>query len=66
MHYKLHVSRNNLQSYWKDFYKVEFYILKMLVIDSSAINIMSLNLFIAYLVQFLFTVVRDKSNGEHF
>lgn len=38
----------------------------MLVIDSSAINIMSLNLFLVYLIQFLFAVVWDKSNGEHF
>lgn len=38
----------------------------MLVIVSSAINIMSLNLFLVYLVQLLFTVVGDKSNGEHF
>ena len=36
----------------------------MLAIDSSAKN-MSLNLFLIYLVQFLFTVVGDKSNGEH-
>lgn len=65
MYYKLCVSRNNQQSCWKDFYKVEFYILNMLAIDSSAKN-MSLNLFLIYLVQFLFTVVGDKSNGEHF
>ena len=27
---------------------------------------MSLNLFLVYLVQLLFTVVGDKNNGEHF
>lgn len=60
MHYKLHVSRNNHNLIEKTFIKLEFYILKMLVIDSSAINIMSLNLFLVYLIQFLFAVVMGQ------